>query len=188
MAAAMLSFAPAARAVTLTSCAAGCTSDSTGAFLFGVDYTVPADGRRYQWDLWADASHPTAIITLAAPNEVFEVYGISNGDGTASSETFFSTSNFIWNEVKMPGHTEIQVWASVNFDFCPNTRAGSVCSRSNNVWGNAAGLTTGVSNAITITFAQTPVPEPATWSLLIGGFGALGWALRRRRAAAALAA
>ncbi len=27
------------------------------------------------------------------------------------------------------------------------------------------------------------VPEPATWALLIAGFGLVGWSLRRRRAA-----
>ncbi|THD54182.1 PEPxxWA-CTERM sorting domain-containing protein [Phenylobacterium sp.] len=39
-----------------------------------------------------------------------------------------------------------------------------------------------------ITFkgvAFAPVPEPATWTLMPGGFGLTGAALRRRRAAVA---
>ena len=31
----------------------------------------------------------------------------------------------------------------------------------------------------------TPVPEPASWALILGGFGGMGLAIRRRRAAAA---
>ena len=41
-------------------------------------------------------------------------------------------------------------------------------------------------SGFTFSFAATPavggVPEPATWALLIGGFGAVGAAARRRRA------
>lgn len=33
--------------------------------------------------------------------------------------------------------------------------------------------------------ATAPIPEPETWALLMAGFGAMGWAARRRKAAAA---
>jgi hypothetical protein len=185
----MLSFAPAARATQLMSCTAGCTSDSSGAFFFGFNYTLPTDGHRYRWDLWSDASHPNAMISLAAPNEGFSTDGVSQGNGTTSSTTNFAFPDFLWNEVVMPGHTEILVWASPDFNFCAgNPPMGTLCSVTNTVEGNNASLNPHVSNAITITFASTVVPEPATWSLMIGGFGALGWALRRRRSAAGQAA
>jgi hypothetical protein len=35
----------------------------------------------------------------------------------------------------------------------------------------------------TLSDTINPVPEPGTWTLLFGGFGAIGSALRRRRAA-----
>jgi hypothetical protein len=185
----LISFGPPARATTLASCTTGCTSDASGQFLLGVDYSLPTDGHAYRWDLWSDPSHPTAMITLAAPNDVFSTALISNGDGTTSLNPFYTIPNYSWNEVVMPGHTEIFVWASPDFNFCSSpTPAGTVCSVSNSVWGDNAGLDPHVSNAITIRFTQTPIPEPAAWSLMVGGFLALGWALRRRRSVAGLPA
>ena len=34
---------------------------------------------------------------------------------------------------------------------------------------------------VAFTFADRGVPEPATWALMLLGFGAVGWQLRRRR-------
>ncbi|MES2904398.1 MAG: PEPxxWA-CTERM sorting domain-containing protein [Pseudomonadota bacterium] len=36
--------------------------------------------------------------------------------------------------------------------------------------------------AITIPSVSGAVPEPATWAMMLMGFGAIGWAMRRRRA------
>jgi hypothetical protein len=36
-----------------------------------------------------------------------------------------------------------------------------------------------------LTFAPTPVPEPATWGMMLLGFGGLGYIIRRRRQSAA---
>jgi len=44
--------------------------------------------------------------------------------------------------------------------------------------------TTGPSNSITVTAA---VPEPASWAMLIAGFGLVGAAMRRRAAALGIA-
>jgi len=38
-----------------------------------------------------------------------------------------------------------------------------------------------------VTFTPDTVPEPATWALFVGGFGAVGFAVRRRRSAAVAA-
>jgi hypothetical protein len=37
-------------------------------------------------------------------------------------------------------------------------------------------------------FSITPVPEPSTWALMLGGLGVLAWSQRRRRPAPAMAA
>ncbi len=45
---------------------------------------------------------------------------------------------------------------------------------------NAGGLSTGFVTA-SATAATAAVPEPATWAMMIGGFGAVGGAMRYRR-------
>ena len=42
--------------------------------------------------------------------------------------------------------------------------------------------------ALTQSFVIAQVPEPATWTMLIAGFGAVGWSLRRARRTAAATA
>jgi len=46
----------------------------------------------------------------------------------------------------------------------------------------------GASSGLTVVYdyepnATTPLPEPASWALMLGGFGAVGYGLRRRRLA-----
>ena len=54
-------------------------------------------------------------------------------------------------------------------------------------WDTTAGgqLNTGFTN-ISVGTAGVGVPEPATWTLMLAGFGGLGAMLRRRRAALAV--
>jgi hypothetical protein len=190
-AAVMLSFAPQARASTgLILCSSGCTTDSSGSLQ--VDYTVPSDGLTYRWDLWSDPSHPNAMITLAAPNDVNATARTSNGDGTTSFDPVYTLPDFTWNEIVAPGHTEIMVFGPASFNFCAgNTPAGTVCNVNNSIFGDNSYLNVAdVTGAVTVTFASTPIaiPEPAAWALMIGGFLVVGGALRRRRSVARVAA
>jgi hypothetical protein len=43
------------------------------------------------------------------------------------------------------------------------------------------GTSTGGSYGGNITFTPAAVPEPATWGMMLAGFGALGFAMRRRQ-------
>jgi hypothetical protein len=174
----MISFGAPARAANVldTTCAAGCSVSAA----LQVDYTVPANGQEYRWDLSSDLGHPAALITLDAPDQTLGILNISNGNGT--THTSLTSANFLWNEVIAPGHTSITVWAAPDFDFCSsNPPTGTVCRLDNQVFGNGTYLHVSGGSPVTVTFTSTPVPEPTTWSLLIGGFLALGWALRRRR-------
>ncbi len=59
--------------------------------------------------------------------------------------------------------------------------AGDVSARGG-IFLRAPETSTYASGTITYSIADvTPVPEPATWTMMIVGFGAIGWVARRRR-------
>jgi hypothetical protein len=63
----------------------------------------------------------------------------------------------------------------------PGERGNGQCVDICNDFTYAGGVH-GYVNGFTATTSFAPVPEPATWALLIGGFAGAGAALRRRRA------
>ena len=53
---------------------------------------------------------------------------------------------------------------------------------ANHLFFNFSGLSIGdVGRTVRYRIAAAAVPEPASWALFIGGFGAIGFGLRRRR-------
>jgi hypothetical protein len=56
--------------------------------------------------------------------------------------------------------------------------AGAAVGFVENPDGQIAG--TGIHNGVPEAFLLTPLPEPSTWSLMIGGLALTGAALRRR--------
>lgn len=73
--------------------------------------------------------------------------------------------------------------SAITFGFAMRS-AGAVDGNGNPVEVPSAG----VLRADNFTIGVTSVPEPATWAMMLAGFGLLGGALRQRRAAALQAA
>ena len=65
------------------------------------------------------------------------------------------------------------------FDFCDPFSGFGVCSRSSQDLEMGFNATVAADRPVTLTIADT-VPEPATWALLIIGFGLTGAAMRRQ--------
>lgn len=158
---------------------------ASAAIVFNVDGTFTAQG--------TNAFLGTLTGTFTTNDAITQVTGI---DLTSSSNGAFQGFNY--NEVgavdwqgltqgfrltvSLPGHTD-----QLQLAFTPAlTSAGGVIGGNSfehqDFYGSGNRMLTGVA-----TRAIAAVPEPATWLMMIGGFGLAGAAIRRRRSKLALA-
>jgi PEP-CTERM motif len=134
--------------------ASGVSSTGQGVYVPPTTYVVPAH--------WVSNCYvATDTPSLAASEECLPTYvpeRVVNVDGYTTSPGTPSGS-----------HANAGDPFSINLDGTPNYNAG-------NRWVEPAGFTGGVVLA--------PVPEPGTWGLMALGLGAVGFAARKRKAAA----
>lgn len=74
-------------------------------------------------------------------------------------------------------------WVAKEFDF--TATAGSHTIQFDTYGLNVSGYDVGLDKVGIAAISTGGVPEPATWALMLGGFGLMGAALRRRRTAVA---
>jgi hypothetical protein len=147
---------------------------------FGVDVDLNGNGNL---SFLIYDSSTTSILYNSGP-EAFT----DTGAGYKYSNAF----SFTFNPGTVYGLTAASdVGGSYFVDFTPNNVGGySFLTGNQNISG--AGHTLGSSQYCcdvgTSLVASGGVPEPATWTLMIGGFGGLGAMLRRRRGQVAFSA
>ena len=123
----------------------------------------------------ASLSSPTFIETVAFTNTLAGLYSITL---TTSSPDVDFTSAFLaglggpYNLVEIDDDGTNEFWRLAN----PVTLGASTYTLTINGDNSGAGSLGG-----SITIRQA-VPEPATWAMMLLGFGAVGFAMRRRRA------
>jgi hypothetical protein len=125
----------------------------------------------------ASLSSPTFIETVVFTNTLAGLYSITL---TTSSPAVDFTSAILsglggpYNLVEIDDDGTNEFWRLAN----PVTLDASTYTLSIN--GNNSGAGS-LGGSITIRQANA-VPEPATWAMMLLGFGAVGFAMRRRRA------
>ena len=115
--------------------------------------------------------------------------GIDDGGGTSYADLGSVTVNTAFPEITLPGNPGEEVTRFTPFvpvvidavDLRNALYAGGGLNAFEIVWD--ADSTTRTRGTLTVTI--TTVPEPATWAVMLLGFGAAGTALRRRRVALA---
>lgn len=130
---------------------------------------------------------PTAAFTVGAG---IEATGTVDGglqqtfDFAASSLTLTYLNSAGWTA------TEFNGWGFTNnsksYDAIASVTGidpARVTIAGNTLFVNWQGLSFQPGNQIVVEFAAGAIPEPASWMLLIGGFGMVGAAVRRRRVA-----
>jgi hypothetical protein len=173
-----------ASAFSFQSCTNGCLLDPVLDKNMLTNYTVsPFTGLTYRWELIL--SNPEATLTLAGPNQVEVDFFRRGADGLEYISG--GRNDFAWRfdvDVK-PGLTTIIASSAQDFYFCNQPGPiGEICSAGHRVWGNSvrAQLSSPDNNPVTVTFRSTalaPVPEPASWAMLLAGFGLVGSATRQ---------
>jgi hypothetical protein len=76
-------------------------------------------------------------------------------------------------------------WERVSWDFL-GTGSPMTVGLFSSLLTSSSNLGVGLDNVV-VEPVRGAVPEPATWALMLGGFGIAGTALRRRRTAVAFA-
>lgn len=116
---------------------------------------------------------------IGQPNVIFDQVIIVQKNGTAtlganSLTTLLSGNQFIVN---------VPVSLLPSTGFTPQQYGFNIWPREGAVVTNNSQITDFAPNnaLLAVTGVFTPVPEPATWLMMILGFGAIGAAMRRRR-------
>jgi hypothetical protein len=162
-AAATLAMASAANAsITLDTCSMTCTGPASD----GSDTTIGYSE--------AGLTSPTFVESLTLTNTLDGFYSISLNTSSASVDFTSAvlsngTDNYPLSFLLTSGPNEF--WG-LDTTFIAAGQYTLSINGNNNATGVLAGTVT-ISDA---------VPEPATWAMMLLGFGAIGWQLRRRKA------
>jgi hypothetical protein len=169
---------------------AGMASSASAATIVSVGSLPPANPYFY-----LTSGTPTSPVitanfgaTIMGPSvtfdDVFEFTIPQNGVGSGSLSTSFSsplnqlTLTNVMVDALTPSLTSSSGGQTLTVANVPimNGVMNTIEVKGVTSSSNVAATYTG-----TATFARTAVPEPASWALLIGGFGLIGATMRRRR-------
>jgi hypothetical protein len=154
-----------------------------GAFLFNASGALAQTSHGVftspDFNLTFDIStQPTSLINFESGFQV-AVSGTLNG-----SSTTFDTFDFISSDYF--GNGQVGGGFSYNDSFDQYFRGAQLYSGTTaaptilNGTYTLTSYSNGVTGTLTITGGAGAVPEPATWALMIGGFGMVGATMRRR--------
>ncbi|GAO40680.1 hypothetical protein SCH01S_51_00100 [Sphingomonas changbaiensis NBRC 104936] len=137
---------------------------------------LPADQYSFDWDLGLfNHGADSALITLTniGTGQTFSYNPLAPGnDNTAAFDaltgSYSSQNSFRFN------------WAPIGFD--PSANGSYSVNLSTSLGGNTQYSLTATAQFGSGTVAA--VPEPATWAMMLFGFGGIGFATRRKRAPA----
>lgn len=165
-------------------CANPCQLD-TELLPYQLDYTITPSGLTYRWDFRAvpETGSEPITVRLSPPSQLDGVGYTFGGD------LVMLPVNLIWRELVTPTLTSYFIKTPADFDRCSQGGpADELCSATYTLWGNGTFLygQTDYSGPFTLYFSESVVPEPATWAMMIAGFGLVGAATRRSRSLAAL--
>ncbi|WP_448580249.1 PEPxxWA-CTERM sorting domain-containing protein [Thermaurantiacus sp.] len=194
----------AASAATLVLSAAGASAAVTDTIQAPTGFFVPTDAQKYDspyyrgfGEDWGWTHNPIGgVITSAALNiSAFDVdFDGIPGSFVGERDEIFAMDDGVWVSLGyLAGSNDI--WAFTNFvlgpsffdDIAAGLKVRMEIDKLNEGW-----LVTLAKSSLTVNGGSLPpptpgIPEPATWAMLIAGFGLVGGMARRRRPANSIA-
>ena len=162
MGVAALGMASAANAtVTLLTCSMSCTGPATTGSTTTIGYSK------------AGLASPDFTEWLSFNNDSDGLYSVSLSTSSASVDFDSAVlSNGITNyALHFVGQLGPNEFWGLDTTFIPMGTYTLLIEGDNSGTGSLGG---------TVTINPAPLPEPATWAMMLLGFGAIGWQLRRR--------
>lgn len=151
-----------------------------------IGLAAPANAQSYSFSLtFGDQSGAGKLTTAsdasAGPSLVTSIDGTLDGQAI----TLLPPSSYAGNDNLLSAFSPFFSVGGLSFT------AGNQTYNLYNAFGTPVGCTPSIPGCdVPVTFslnAATPaVPEPATWLLMLSGFGAIGFSMRRRRQGALL--
>jgi len=188
-----LTFGSAANATIVTNYGPGVEPTGTNFDVFGDPINGPVQANFSHGGIGADTFTDIITFTIGAN-------GLGSGDLTSSlvlgglgTSVDLDIYTVLFNGTPING-----IYTDQNNVPCGTPNIGGCLNQKFSA--SNISITAGVLNTLTITglgrgiggysgtltFLPTAVPEPATWAMMLLGFGAVGFAMRRRRTAALL--
>ena len=139
---------------------------------------ILATGNITDWSLLLDDGTSTFLLDGAANSQVVVFGDAFTATATGIYFDFSSTSPFAAVDFQNP-----TIGSSVNY-FCLNDAGGGCSGNPSAIGLRLSGAALGELQSGVTLIGTAGVPEPASWAMLIAGFGLVGAAARRKSALA----
>lgn len=135
--------------------------------------TLPAPGSPTTGSPWSFVVASNAVLSITDAFLTGDTYTIT-GDLTGTTTFFAGSASDVQASGAYGPNWTSSAWSKIAFNVGPGSYTFNITGPGQA--GTPAGLALRLD-----TILAAPVPEPATWAMMLLGFGAIGASMRRRR-------